>query len=145
MNTAWPGHRSAIPEQQCPSALRLGAASFQTPVSDPPAEAPETCVISTVFCLRPPDLKVRVSPQRRQFPFLAQYRSSSAERGWKSLDDKLSLGAGHITDRALLALLSHPSEGGMPQRWQCTSCAHLQCTCSTFFTFWIMPLKKQRK
>lgn len=148
MARASSGHRSATPEQQCLSALSLGVASFQIPISDPPAKAPEIRVIGAVFRLTPLDIKVCVSPvceQREQFPFLTRYRDSSAERDWKSLNDKLSLGAGLITDTALLALLNCPSEGGMPQRWQCTSCAHLQCTCSTFFTFWIMPVKKQWK
>lgn len=83
MARASSGHRSATPEQQCLSALSLGVASFQIPISDPPAKAPEIRVIGAVFRLTPLDIKVCVSPvceQREQFPFLTRYRDSSAER-----------------------------------------------------------------
>lgn len=117
MTRASSGHRSATPEQRCPSALSLRVAPFQTHISDAPAEVPETCIICAVFRLSPLGLKVCVSPLREpteQLPFLTRYGGSSAERDRKSVNDKLSLGAGHITDTALLALLSRLSEGGMP-------------------------------
>lgn len=95
---------------------------------DTPAKAPEACVICPVFHLSPPDLKVCVSlrcEQTEQFPLLTWYPHSFAQWDRKSLNDKLPLGAANMTDTALLALLSSPSEGGMPE---CLKIAQLTST-----------------
>lgn len=88
------GHRSPTPEQQCPSGLSLGH---------------YWCVF-----LPKPSRKYVTSlcDWTEQIPFLTQIRDSRAERGWKSSNDRLSLGAGHVTDTDLVALLSHLSDRG---------------------------------
>lgn len=84
MTRASSGHRSPTPEQQCPSGLSLGVASFPKPVSDPPAEAPKTCIIGVGFCLSPQE-SVWLFPGEwtKQLPFLTQFRDSRAEEDWK--------------------------------------------------------------